>query len=240
MKKLFCLAALLVAAMGAKAQDGKLWVMPKVGMTTSTIVGDTPEQPDFTPGHGRIYWDFSTAVGWQAGVEVGQNFNQWLGWSAGVNYTKQRVRSHDDYRIFFHEYNDIHLVFHEINVPVMLTFHPVKGLAIEAGVQSGVTAEVKRSWVESGYDVIIPNGVYKEDGLDQFEKHPVSDKGSEHVKGHRVNTSIPIGASYTFRNVTLGVRYHWGITHVFDDVDMYSRYLSVTLGYRLPLGRSIK
>ena len=86
-----------------------------------------------------------------------------------------------------------------------------------------------------------------------FLKRDSEDGGGIRHMSNKLNVSASIGLQYEYKRVTLGARYHFGLTNVMDTdkLPMYShypdqsefdgrhkdklRYLSLTLGYRIGL-----
>ena len=86
-----------------------------------------------------------------------------------------------------------------------------------------------------------------------FLKRDSEDGGGIRHMSNKLNISASIGMAYEYKRVTLGARYHFGLTNVMDTdkLPMYShypdqseydgrhkdkmRYLSLTLGYRIGL-----
>ena len=115
MKKIMMIAALMVAAVSAKAQfePGTFSLQPKAGFVLSTVTGDgTSFKPGFT-----------------AGLEAQYQINNWFGLSAGALYTTAGYKVKDD--------GDYKLNTGYVNIPVMAKFYVTKGLSLNAGLQLG-------------------------------------------------------------------------------------------------------
>ena len=95
-----------------------------------------------------------------------------------------------------------------ITVPVLANYYLVNGLAVKTGVEVGFksSAELK-------------------DGDDTTDK--------EDVKS--VIMSIPVGASYEYKNVVLDARYNIGVTNAFEEGNAKQSAFVVTLGYKFKL-----
>ena len=56
---------------------------------------------------------------------------------------------------------------------------------------------------------------------------------------NRVNLSVPVGISYEFEHVTVDLRYHLGLTHLYKDQSLYdssyNKTIMLTLGYGFDL-----
>ena len=93
-------------------------------------------------------------------------------------------------------------------MPVLANYYLVNGLAVKTGVEVGF-----KSSAES------------KDGDDKKDK--------EGVKS--VIMSIPVGASYEYKNVVLDARYNIGVTNVYKEGDAKQSAFVVTLGYKFKL-----
>lgn len=98
-----------------------------------------------------------------------------------------------------------------MNVPVLVNYYLVKGLAIKTGVQVGFHVFCKEHI--DGYYIAV-----------------------EHEK-NKVAFSIPIGISYEWRKIVLDARYTLGFTDMISNPGESSknRAFSVTLGYKFTL-----
>lgn len=114
MKKLMMIAAMMIAAVSANAQNevGQITLRPKVGINISKITG---EGTKMTAG---------LAAGVEAEYGVAENF----GLTAGVLYSMQGYKA---------EGADKKSAMDYINIPILAQYYVVKGLAIKAGVQPG-------------------------------------------------------------------------------------------------------
>jgi hypothetical protein len=114
MKKFLMIAAFMVAALGANAQNevGVITLQPKVGMNISKITGD-----------GAKY-----SVGLVAGVEAEYGIAENFGLAFGALYSMQGYKAEGADKKDCMDY---------INIPILAQFYPTKGLALKAGVQPG-------------------------------------------------------------------------------------------------------
>ena len=142
MKKLFMIAAMMVATLSVSAQQaGQMFIKPMVGGTVSTVVGDID--------------DTKAKIGLVGGAEFGYNINETFGITAGVLYTMQgyKIKGVDD------AYN-----LDYINVPVLANVYVAPGLALKAGPQIGFLTRAKLDDVDmkdvcKTIDFSIPVGV---------------------------------------------------------------------------------
>lgn len=95
-----------------------------------------------------------------------------------------------------------------ITVPVLANYYLVNGLAVKTGVEVGFKSSAE-----------FKNGDEKED--------------IEGVKS--VIMSIPVGASYEYKNVVLDARYNIGVTKAFKEGNAKQSAFVVTLGYKFKL-----
>ena len=107
MKKLFMIAAMMVATLSVSAQQaGQMFIKPMVGGTLTTVVGDAD--------------DVKGKIGLVGGAEFGYNINETFGITAGLLYTMQGCKDKDVDANFNLDY---------INVPVLANVYVAPGLA---------------------------------------------------------------------------------------------------------------
>ena len=138
MKKLMMIAALLLATLGANAQE--MFIKPMVGGTLSTFTGDVE--------------GYKMKVGLVAGAEFGYNISEQFGISAGLLYTMQGAKVKDAEN----ENADY------LNIPILANYYIIPGLAIKAGVQPGFLVSAKYDGVDikdyyKKFDIAIPIGL---------------------------------------------------------------------------------
>lgn len=142
MKKLFMIAAMMVATLSVSAQEaGQMFIKPMAGGTFSTLVGDVD--------------DVKGKIGLVGGAEFGYNINETFGITAGLLYTMQGCKDKDVDANFNLDY---------INVPVLANVYVAPGLALKAGPQIGFLTRAKLDDVDmkdvcKTIDFSIPVGV---------------------------------------------------------------------------------
>ena len=114
MKKLIMIAAFIVAALSANAQNevGQITLQPKAGISIAKITGD-----------GTKY-----AVGLAAGVEAEYGVAENFGLTLGALYSMQGYKADGADKKCCMDY---------INIPILAQYYVAKGFAIKAGVQPG-------------------------------------------------------------------------------------------------------
>lgn len=95
-----------------------------------------------------------------------------------------------------------------ITVPVLANYYLVEGLAVKTGVEVGFKSSAKEKDGDTKIDI-------------------------EGVKS--VIMSIPVGASYEYKNVVLDARYNIGVTKSFKEGDAKQSAFVITLGYKFVL-----
>ena len=116
MKKLFVIAALMVATLSANAQQ--MFIKPMVGGTLATLTGDTEGN--------------KMKLGLVAGAEFGYNINDMFAVTAGALVSLQGSKFDDNsYQ------KDVTTNLTYLNVPILANVYIAPGLAIKAGVQPG-------------------------------------------------------------------------------------------------------
>lgn len=142
MKKLFMIAAMMVATLSVSAQQaGQMFIKPMAGGTLSTLVGDVD--------------DAKAKIGLVGGAEFGYNINETFGITAGLLYTMQGCKDKDIDANFNIDY---------LNIPVLANVYVAPGLALKAGPQIGFMTRAKLDDVDmkdacNTIDFSIPVGV---------------------------------------------------------------------------------
>lgn len=205
MKKIFMMAIAFMAAMSAHAQneEGVFTIMPKAGLNLATLTDD----PDAS-------WRPSYVVGFEAEYGV----NEHLGLVAGIQYSDQGCKDRDD---AVPTQNEVLMMLGYVNVPLMVQYYPVKGLALKAGAQLGYLSSKKA----------------KIDGkrIDIDKLYVITDTSSDF---RNFDLSIPMGISYEYANFVIDARYNLGLIGIFKDESKYKNSVfQFTIGYKLPLGK---
>jgi len=121
MKKLFMIAAMMVATLSVSAQQaGQMFIKPMVGGTLATLVGDVD--------------DTKFKIGLVGGAEFGYNINETFGITAGLLYSMQGMKVKDIDDAWNMDY---------INIPVLANVYIAPGLALKAGPQIGFLTRAK-------------------------------------------------------------------------------------------------
>lgn len=198
MKKVILMAVVaILATMGAKAQneEGDWTIMPKGGYNMATWTGDP---------------DAKWLSGFVAGLELEYGVNDNLGLVAGLNYSQQGER------------DDVHntkIKFAYANIPLLVQYYPVEGLALKAGIQLGFTLSKKAMVDGVSYDI------------DKVEAYYGSSSSFS-----KFDLSIPMGVSYEYKRFVLDARYNLGLIKIVKDYSESYRnsVLQFTIGYKIP------
>ena len=149
MKKLFVIAALMVATLGANAQQ--MFIKPMVGGTLATLTGDVEGA--------------KMKLGLVAGAEFGYNINDMFAVTAGALVSLQGAKF-DDTSVT----KDMTTNLTYLNVPILANVYVAPGLAIKAGVQPGFLLSRKTKG-----DELVGNGTWvsseytSTDGMKKFD-----------------------------------------------------------------------
>ena len=199
MKKMILMAAIMLSSVSAFAQNevGQFTLQPKVGINFANLTGDGTK--------GKVGF----AGGLEAEYGVAENFSLTLGAIFSMEGCKFEEVANKSPK----------LNLNYINVPVMLQYYIVPGLAIKAGVQPGFNISKKVSYDGTSVDA---DNFYQGLGID--------------TKIKTFNFAIPVGASYEYKNVVLDARYIFGATKTFEHADKNKTSLfQITLGYKFAL-----
>ncbi len=239
MKKIMIVAAMMVAAVGAKAQfePGTFSIQPKVGVSVCWLsnLPDLHVNRELLKNVGMelskdVTLEKSVTVGELIGVEAEYQLFRSFSIAAGVNYSLQGG-GWDDYEYKNGkdevEIKDVKYQTGYITVPVTANYYLFKGFAVKAGVQFGfLTNADDCNSIESKYDKTTSTYTFETDVKDSFEKFDLS---------------IPMGVSYQFKvPIVLDLRYNLGLTKVNKESvtgvkDMKNNVIQFTVGYKFAL-----
>ena len=220
MKKIMMIAAMMVAAVTANAQNevGQLTLKPTVGMNIASMT--------------KTEGDSKVRVGIAAGVEAEYGITESFSLSAGLLYSMQGVKGNGSFDLdFFDEYFNYEgdaeytgkatVKLDYINIPILANYYVIPGLAIKAGIQPAFNVSKK---VKFEGDVIYGN---------KKETVNVDKKIDDGVKAFQF--AIPVGISYEYKNFVLDARYNIGVTKAFKYTDSRHSVFQITLGYKFAL-----
>ncbi len=199
MKKVLMLVMTLCAAitMNAQNEEGEATLQVKGGMNIATLAGDADAK-----------WKISYA----AGLEFEYGLTEQFGLVGGILYSDQGEKD---------DKNNMKLNLGYVNVPLMVQFYPVKGLALKTGVQLGFLASKKAK--------IDGNKV-------DFDK--LEAMGIIPSEFRKFDLAIPMGISYEYERFVLDARYNLGLLGIFKETAGYDTFrnsvFQITLGYKIP------
>ncbi len=220
MKKMMMIAAMMIAAISANAQNevGQITLKPTVGMNIASMT--------------KTEGDSKVRVGIAAGVEAEYGLTEKFSLSAGLLYSMQGVKGDGSFDLdFFDEYFEYQgdaeytgkatVKLDYLNIPILANYYVIPGLAIKAGIQPAFNVS-KRVKFEG--DVTVGN-----------MKRPVNidEKINDGVKAFYF--SIPVGISYEYQSFVLDARYNIGVTKAFKYTDSRHSVFQITLGYKFAL-----
>lgn len=199
MKKMMMLAVTLLAIVNVSAQneEGESSMMPKAGLTLATLAGDK---------------DAKLLPSFVAGFEYEYGVTDNIGLVAGIQFSEQGEKDKD---------HDLTMRLGYVNVPLMVQFYPVKGLALKAGAQLGFLVSKKAKIGDTKFD------------FDNLEA-----RGIIPSEFRKFDLAIPMGISYEYENFVLDARYNLGLIGIFKkeaviDDNYRNSVLQFTLGYRI-------
>lgn len=136
MKKIMLMAAFMVAAISANAQNavGEITLKPMVGMTIANIT--------------KVSGD--AKIGLAAGVEAEYGVSNNFSVTGGVVYSMQGTKYDYEYAGYKATVKDN---FDYINIPILANYYIVPGLAIKAGIQPAFNVRSKVKTEAAGKSV---------------------------------------------------------------------------------------
>ena len=213
MKKIITIitAAFMAISASAQSEAGSLTWKPNVGMTYTTATGFLGKYSD-------------GAVGVTAGVEAMYMLKEKFGVALGLNYTGYNVSDK-----FSGESDGSICSNYYFNIPITANYYIAPGLALKAGVALNIlsTANIQSSFVYNNLEYY-----YFENPSDAANY--VSSLKVGPAKDYYKSTffSIPLGASYEYKNVVFDARYNLGLGKACDWCDGTFNSFSFTVGYK--------
>ena len=138
MKKMMMIAAMMIAAVSANAQNevGQITLMPKAGINISSVTGDTEGA-----------YSKKAKVGLVAGVEAEYGVAENFGLAFGVLYSMEGCKGKHELWGNGERLGTISVTenLDYINIPILAQYYPIKGLAIKAGVQPAFNVRHKQT-----------------------------------------------------------------------------------------------
>ena len=224
MKKVFLIAAMIVATLSANAQaePGTLTIQPHVGGSAGMFTNSDGQVIDKT----AVDIERDANGGGIIGVELEYQVAKRLGIAAGVNYM-QAGTAWKDVDKNGYKYKDMKLETGCVSVPVVANFYLCKGLALKSGVQFNFLTNAKLKATSEKTDGNFTSKVeYDRKVMDSFNKFDVA---------------IPVGLSYEFKvPIVIDFRYNIGLTKInkddiFKDRNCKSHTCTITVGYKFKL-----
>lgn len=220
MKKMMMIAAMMIAAMNANAQNevGQVTLQPKVGMNISKITGS----------------DMKTKAGLTAGFEAEYGVAENFGITAGLLYSMQGAKR--DFKGVADGVNyssTFKLNIDYINIPVLAQYYVVKGLAVKAGVQFGFVVRNKAKLDGSAVGISIKDDWSVNEFLDYCKQ--LGPGIPNDAKLNKFDFSIPVGLSYEYESFVLDARYNIGTSKVIKGDSGKNGVFQLTIGYKFAL-----
>ena len=223
--------ALLAISQNSTAQTfgGETKIFPMVGLTLSKMNNDIILTDLGNGQAGEIKPKYKFGI--TAGAEVRHRFNNNdFGFSAGLLYSMYGTK-YSDYTYsneqYYNKITDSNQTLHYLTIPVMAIYYfGNSGFSVKAGVQAGYLLSAKGSNdFENG---TIENGQYIPDAEKSGE---ASNTSTDIFK--RFDIGIPVGVTYEYKNISIDLRYLFGLKNLYKYYDerIRNRSFSLTIGY---------
>ena len=215
-------------------EKGLFSIRPMAGVNLSTFSGGFSE--DF------YHMKSGLAIGMEAEYGASKSFGLSLGafysqMGAKVDGTLAAMAVNDEYMIYIESKNKGKVTCNYITLPLMANFYvpAVKGLALKVGAQMGILAS---SRMKADVDATIESYLKNDPTVIPTTTHELTTVDQD-TECKALDFGIPFGMSYEHKNVIIDLRYYFGLTKIDNSAanreDIRNRYLTLTLGYRLPL-----
>lgn len=232
MKKLvIIMLALLAISQNSIAQTfgGETKIFPMVGLTLSKMNNDIILTDLGNGQAGEIKPKYKFGI--TGGAEIRHRFNNNdFGFSLGLLYSMYGTKYSDHTYINEHSYGKVtnsKQTLHYLTIPIMAIYYfGNSGFSVKAGVQAGYLLSAKGSNdFENG---TIENGQYIPDAEKSGE---ASNSSTDIFK--RFDIGIPVGVTYEYKNISIDLRYLFGLKNLYKYYDerIRNRSFSLTIGY---------
>lgn len=209
-------------------KDCKWSITPRVGITI----------PSYTKAVAQdLKWwtvvddnkNLNTNLGLNAGLDIEYRYSNHTGWSLGLYYSSHPVKMpgliyryvQEDTEI--REISNYSMNLQYLDIPILFNYH-VKGMfVIKSGLQLGIRMKAKAK---------MDDYVHLEKLGNVDTTTVLSYSLSSLYKPFRL--SVPVGISYSYKNMEVDIRYVIGISNINKKVHFREDYLMVTLGYCFP------
>ena len=235
-KKIVIMIVLLLAVVGAMAQNGeeqvgRFSIIPRVGVAIANLTDNSM----MVSSEQTSELKSKSQAGFLGGVDVEYRAAENFAVSLGAYYARQGYR-YADYEEMtenagvksYSGMKNQHANIDYLQVPLMLKAYVTPGFAVMAGAQMGFLLGDAKFLSESTALEKDKNGstTYKE-----------TTSKEEVMPLRKVDVSIPLGLSYEYMNVILDARYNIGLTNVYkgDKLKSKNKVLTFTVGYRFTL-----
>lgn len=252
MKKTILLSAMVLAALGAQAQEkenqpkrGTFSFTPQVGVTWAKQTNVAAYKATETAGFGATGYepDARYNAGFTGGLEVAYQATTDWAFSLGLFYTQAGSKyKYFEEKIFAEgqqaaesqqlptlvtgkAFTNQHHTFGYITVPVMAHYYVAQGFAVKAGVELGFLTTAKREWDQTEFTVNSETNVTTYSQPKSYEMDLKDEAKS-------VMLALPVGVSYEYEQVVLDARYHFPLTKAMETIDTRNRLFTLTVGYR--------
>jgi hypothetical protein len=260
--RLLAFFTVLTVSLAASGQDKLGWsVRPFVGLNISDIGGN--DGPEYYHQRTGFACGADVEYRWSRlfGVSAGLHYSVLGSTTEEGNYKSSGYKDQMVYSESSH-YDRYSLRY--LSLPLMVNVHAWKGLRIGLGLQFSKLLAARKLGTKTRYDnmdFVMPDEatlLSDWDGVNAYYRGlPVPQATAENMSNpvrseeslnigvrnsfNNFEVAIPIGISYEYRNIELGVRYLYGLSGLYngsselagsEDFKVSNRSLCISLGYR--------
>lgn len=217
----------------AQTAGGETKIFPMFGLTLSKMNNDIILTDPGNGEAGEIKPKYKFGI--TAGAEARHRFkNNDFGFSIGLLYAMYGTKYSDHTYIYEHSYSKVtnsKQTLHYLTIPVMAIYYfGNSGFSVKAGVQAGYLLSAKGSNdYENG---TIENGQYIPDA----ERSGEANNSTTDIF-RRFDIGIPVGIAYEYKNISIDLRYLFGMRNPYKYYvdNIRNRSFSLTVGYGFTL-----
>lgn len=216
MKRILIFFLTIFLCLSSQGQERSTWsIIPHIGVNLANI--SDAELVTNIVDDTETTLKGKTKLGFVVGTDIEYAYNNSLSCLFGLYYAQQGCKF--DTYIESSTMSEIKISdhLHYLNFMLAPKLYVGSGFAFEVGVQAGKLLAAKIKIEESGED--LPGSDFKD-------------------LCHSWSVSIPVGVSFEYQQVQLGLRYHIPINKLYNNIlnsDSKNNQLSFSVGYRFNL-----
>ena len=239
LKKIFVILVMTITSSYCFSQEevGSFTIQPKAGICVP--LNDTSADPDNSEFHNQVCFTGGFELEYQLSKKFSASIaamysHQFVDLCEEFYYSTLNIENYiGTWQLVDYSNSDGNYDFELLelqtkkdflNIPVLINFYPIKGLAVKAGIQTNIV-------LGHHYEI---HHVYGQWFNSEWETY----SGVDYNSTNKLSLSLPVGFSYEFKHFVLDTRYNIGLTKVqsnpFSETSYCGSCFYITFGYKIP------